>query len=288
MKTFATPVLAAAVAVAVASLGAPAFAQSSPYDAPDAPSYVAPPAASMQYAPPSAPQGPSGPSTPSYDSPGGPPAPSYDPRGGPAAPSYDPRGTPAAAPGVAYGTVISSTPVTAQYTVRHQRCYDQPGVVQAQPSGFGAIAGAVIGGLAGNAIGAGAGRALATGAGVIGGAIAGNSIEAAGAPSVPVTTTNCTYPAAVESRIVGYDVVYEYNGQRYNTRLQRDPGSRIALDVRPSGAATPDEIMAAAATAPPYPPAPYPPGPYPVYGYPAPVYVGPPISIGFGWRGRWR
>ena len=46
-----------------------------------------------------------------------------------------------------------------------------------RPSGAGAIIGAIIGGVVGNQFGSGSGRALATGAGVVGGAVAGNSIE---------------------------------------------------------------------------------------------------------------
>jgi outer membrane lipoprotein SlyB len=48
---------------------------------------------------------------------------------------------------------------------------------QAQPSGVGMIAGAVIGGALGNQVGGGNGRKLATVAGAIGGGYAGNTIE---------------------------------------------------------------------------------------------------------------
>ncbi len=49
--------------------------------------------------------------------------------------------------------------------------------IASRPSGAGAIIGAIVGGVVGNQFGAGSGRALATGAGVVGGAVAGNSIE---------------------------------------------------------------------------------------------------------------
>lgn len=45
-------------------------------------------------------------------------------------------------------------------------------------SGAGAVLGAVVGGVLGHQIGGGSGRAAATGVGVIGGALAGNAIEA--------------------------------------------------------------------------------------------------------------
>ena len=46
-----------------------------------------------------------------------------------------------------------------------------------QRTGVGAVAGAVVGGVVGNQVGGGSGRKIATAAGVIGGALAGNTIE---------------------------------------------------------------------------------------------------------------
>jgi len=48
---------------------------------------------------------------------------------------------------------------------------------EGQGSGVGAVIGGLVGGLAGNQVGGGSGRKLATVAGVIGGAVAGNTIE---------------------------------------------------------------------------------------------------------------
>jgi outer membrane lipoprotein SlyB len=58
-----------------------------------------------------------------------------------------------------------------------------------EPTGGGAVLGALAGGLIGSRFGGGLGRAVATGAGVVGGAVIGNTIEhnqaaAAGAPTV--------------------------------------------------------------------------------------------------------
>jgi uncharacterized protein YcfJ len=191
-----------------------------------------------------------------------------------------------AAPAAVYGTVVSSTPVVAQVAVPRQQCVDVPGTVRAQPSGLGALVGGALGGLVGNQIGAGAGRAVATGVGAIAGLVAGADIEAANAPSVPVTTTQCSYAQTSESRIVGYDVVYELNGERYTTRTAQDPGPRIALAVQPAADATPygaaspyDAAPVATAPAP---------SPYPVYGpYPAVAYPVTPVYIG-GRFGYWR
>ena len=78
------------------------------------------------------------------------------------------------------GEYVASSPVPAPRPV-----YAEFGRVEnigymevaRRPSGAGAILGAVIGGVVGNSIGSGTGRALATGAGVVGGAVAGNTIE---------------------------------------------------------------------------------------------------------------
>ena len=185
-------------------------------------------------------------------------------------------GNASAAP-AAYGDVISSTPIVVQTSMPRQLCRDEPGYVQAPPSGGGAIVGGILGGLVGNAVGAGAGRALATGVGAIAGAVVGNGIEASNAPVVPATTTNCIYSRAQESRVVGYDVVYEFNGQRYATRTQRDPGAQIALDVRPSGGSPYDAPTDGSVTqgyvVPGYPAAAYPPVDAAPYPPPAPPYA---------------
>ncbi len=49
--------------------------------------------------------------------------------------------------------------------------------LQGRASGAGAVLGAVLGAVVGSQIGGGSGRVLATGVGVVGGAVAGNSIE---------------------------------------------------------------------------------------------------------------
>lgn len=206
-----------------------------------------------------------------------------------------------AAFGTEYGTVISSTLVTRPVMVPRQQCADQQGYVQAPPSGGGAIVGAVIGGPTGHALGAGPGRALATGVGALTGAAVGNSVEAASAPVQEVTTTNCVCTRAVENRVIGYDVVYPFNGRQRTARLVRDPGSQIALAVSPVAETPPDAgpvdalpvgQVASPAPYPAYPayPAPvydpYPYGPYGPYGY-SYGYVGLPLYIGGRFGGGW-
>ena len=204
-----------------------------------------------------------------------------------------------------YATVISATPVTGPVPVPRQACTDGEQIVQPAPSGAGALIGAVVGGVIGNQFGHGFGRAAATGLGVAAGSAIGNQAELNGNGATAVPVRSCRTVTQYENRIVGYDVVYEYNGQRYTTRTANDPGQRLAIDVRPSagvpldnvGPPTDDYADASPAysvpaySAPPpayVVPAPVYETPAPVYYGAAPYYVGPAIGIGFyggyGWR----
>ena len=208
-----------------------------------------------------------------------------------------------------YGTVISSTPVTQQVAAPQQQCWDEQQVVQQRSSGAGAMVGALIGGVVGNQFGAGMGKAAATGLGVVAGAALGDHAEAANNPPVATTVRRCQPVAQYENRVVGYDVVYEYNGQRYSTRMAQDPGPRIALDVTvvPVGGTPPAAPPTSSLPAPVYSPRAPAPVAYgqpvyaqPVYAQPvvyapapayyygaAPVVVVPRVVIGGYWHRGW-
>jgi uncharacterized protein YcfJ len=209
-----------------------------------------------------------------------------------------------------YANVVSATPVTGSVAAPRQDCVQGEQVVQPQPSGAGAVIGAIAGGVLGNQFGHGFGRAAATGLGVVAGSAIGNNVEANANPPQAVPVRRCRTVSGYQNRIVGYDVVYEYNGQRYTTRLPSDPGPRLAIDIRPAGNAPLDRVSppasynavppAYAQAAPSYSeaaPAYYDdaPGyyaPAPVYYsspyYSAPYYVAPAaIGLGIGyWVGR--
>ena len=205
-----------------------------------------------------------------------------------------------------YATVISATPVSGSVAAPRQECSEGAQIVQRAPSGAGAVIGAIAGGVIGNQFGHGFGRAAATGLGAVTGSAIGNNVEANANPPTTVPVRNCRTVNGYDNRIVGYDVVYEYNGQRYTTRLPSDPGKRLAVDVRPVGNAPLDRIGPPATygavppayaqaepsyseSAPSYyydaPPAYY--APAPAY-YSAPYYVAPAaIGLGIGyWVGR--
>ena len=194
---------------------------------------------------------------------------------------------PLASQATEYATVISSTPVTVTANAPRRVCSDEQRYVQPQPSGAGALIGAIAGGLLGNNIGAGFGRAAATGVGVVAGAAIGNSVEANAYPPADVPVRRCQAVASYEPRVVGYDVVYEYAGKRYSTRLAQDPGPQLALDVRPAdagGYAAPPQAE--------YIETPEPRGyyaPVPVVAGPPAIYVAPVVgySIGYSYGGGW-
>ncbi len=202
-------------------------------------------------------------------------------------------------------TVVSSTPVFAAMAVPRQTCADSQQIVQRAPSGAGALIGAIAGGVLGHHLGSGFGRAAATGLGAVAGSVIGNQIEADGQPATAVPVRRCQTVTRHEERVVGYDVMYEVAGQRYSTRMARDPGARLAVSMQPAeanGGMVPapvapgrtsgyDEPVDTAEAAP--RPAYHDPLPPPVYDYPAApyspyYYAAPTISFGIGYIGGWR
>lgn len=187
-----------------------------------------------------------------------------------------------------YGDVIASTPVVGQVALPQQYCGDL--TVRPSTTGAGALAGALVGGVVGNSIGGGAGRGAATGLGAVAGAILGDRAEASNSPAAETTTRTCQIVTKYESRVIGYDVTYEYRGQRYSARFALDPGARVALDVSVSPAgevvapavASTLAVPATTDVSPIYVPATgfglY--GPYPYYGYSGyEGYRGPIVSV---------
>jgi uncharacterized protein YcfJ len=194
-------------------------------------------------------------------------------------------GAAATASAAQYANVVSATPVAESVAVPRQDCVQSERLVQAPPSGAGALIGAIAGGVIGNQFGHGFGRAAATGVGAVAGSAIGNNVEANANPPQSVPVRQCRTINAYESRVVGYDVVYEYNGQRYTTRLPNDPGPRLAIDVRPTASAPLDRVgppasygavppVTQAQAAPSYNSAP------PTYYDAPPAYDAPPVYYG--------
>lgn len=167
-----------------------------------------------------------------------------------------------------YARVIDADPIVRRVRVSEPRreCfeetrYENRRVSDAPRGGSGAnprnwtlgptLIGGAIGAAVGNQVGDGSGRTAARVAGGLLGAAIGNQVangsrrpddryvDAYYEEARPYTVQRCEtrYDERWDERIEGYDVTYEYNGRRYQTRMPYDPGKRlrVAVDVRPLG-----------------------------------------------------
>lgn len=137
----------------------------------------------------------------------------------------------------AYANVVAVQPITEQINRPSQQCWtENQQVTQAAPQRnfLGAIIGGVAGGLLGSQVGKGNGRiaGAAVGAGV--GAIAGNAVANRDAGGTIVTNQavqRCQQVDSFETVTTGYNVTYEYDGQRFSTRLPYNPGNQLRVNV---------------------------------------------------------
>lgn len=130
----------------------------------------------------------------------------------------------------AQARVVSAVPIRETVsTAPRQECWTE----QSEGLGGNRTAGAVIGGIAGGLIGhqfgSGSGNTAATIAGALGGAAVGN--EVARRNSDPRVVEHCRTVADQSDRVVGYDVVYRFQGREFNARLPYDPGPDLRVNV---------------------------------------------------------
>jgi uncharacterized protein YcfJ len=137
--------------------------------------------------------------------------------------------------GVKYARVVSVDPVRSTVNNPKQVCHDET-VTHTEPPKdehriAGTAIGAVVGGLVGNQVGGGKGKTLATVAGAVGGGYAGNRIQASRQHAQVSSTVErkCETVNNTSSKIVGYDVRYEYNGVTRTVRMDHDPGDRVQV-----------------------------------------------------------
>ena len=99
----------------------------------------------------------------------------------------------------------------------------------------GAVLGGIVGGLIGNQVGGGHGREAATAVGAVVGAFTGNNLANRDRWQQPVRmpreVTTCRDVKDVQSRLVGYQVTYDYHGQQYTTLMQENPGRFVPVRV---------------------------------------------------------
>ncbi len=139
----------------------------------------------------------------------------------------------------AVANVVGVTPITEQVNRPTQQCWTETQqttqAVPQQRNFLGAIIGGVAGGLLGAQVGRGNGRiaGAAVGAGV--GALAGDAVANQNAGPGTVTTATpvqrCRQVDNFQAVTTGYMVTYEYDGQRFSTRLPYNPGNQLRVNV---------------------------------------------------------
>lgn len=142
--------------------------------------------------------------------------------------------------------VLASTPVYDTINEPRRECwtetvgYDTRSVRDGSNTG-GAVLGAIAGGLLGATAGKGNGKVAAAAVGAATGAVVGDRWNDRGGSYAheerPVE--RCRVTDNYRRDIVGYDIVYRYNGRDYTTRLPHDPGKWLDLDVNLSVAGHP-------------------------------------------------
>lgn len=122
--------------------------------------------------------------------------------------------------------VTAVTPIHGPEVAR-QVCRQVGGVDRpAEHNAVGAVLGGLGGALVGSRFGQGHGREALTVAGAVGGALLGDRYGSG--DSAPGTREQCE-TVYERSRPTGYNVTYEYRGQRQTVTMNRDPGDTIRL-----------------------------------------------------------
>lgn len=145
-----------------------------------------------------------------------------------------------------YARVVHVEPIVRQVRidVPRRECWTEVRYDQPMPQGYRGLAGpmilgALIGGTIGHQFGHGHHNDTATVAGAVVGSAIGHDIgeqrrsrySSAQSQGYEVERCEERVEQSYEERIDGYDVEYEYAGQRFRTRLPYDPGERMRVRV---------------------------------------------------------
>ncbi|SME94503.1 glycine zipper 2TM domain-containing protein [Pseudogulbenkiania subflava] len=145
-----------------------------------------------------------------------------------------------------YATVLKSEP--RYQTVKDDNCeqVNEPVAAPAPSGGLegmvtaengGALLGGLVGGVLGHQVGGGKGKTAATIVGAIGGAMAGQQIARNTQGARPTTAARTVCHPSQREELAGYEVTYEYHGQRNTVTLPSDPGRRLKMTVNAQPAA---------------------------------------------------
>ncbi len=137
----------------------------------------------------------------------------------------------------AVANVISAAPINETVNTPMQNCWTES-VQPVQPAPqqhdyLGAVVGGVAGGLLGSRVGQGNGRVAGAAAGAGIGAIVGDRLgnRDSNAAAAPAAVQRCQQVDHYETRTTGYDVTYEYEGQRFVARLPYNPGNQLRVQI---------------------------------------------------------
>ncbi|MDP4783987.1 MAG: histidine kinase [Gammaproteobacteria bacterium] len=142
--------------------------------------------------------------------------------------------------------VISAQPVyqLTRIETPRERCVEERVVIERrrpQASGTPIIVSTIIGGALGNAVG---NNKSSRRVGAVLGAVLGNSVGRDIARQSQSSDTRdyqtverceTVFVSHEEERLLGYDVIYQFNGQQYSVRTEQDPGSqmKVRVEVQP-------------------------------------------------------
>lgn len=132
-----------------------------------------------------------------------------------------------------WARVVSSSPRYEQINQPRQVCRRETIYVPAaEYDNSGAVIGGIAGGIIGSQVGRGNGQVAAAAIGAATGALVGDRLQGGYyAGSVPRTEKRCVSVDQWQSRLVGYDVVYEYQGRTWNSFMTQAPGDFVRLQV---------------------------------------------------------
>jgi uncharacterized protein YcfJ len=140
-----------------------------------------------------------------------------------------------------YARVLEVRPhyVELRVDVPERRCRYERGERGERNHAGGTLLGGLIGGVLGHNLAGGDERGFATAAGAVVGGVIGHEVarqqhgDEGGDYRRDDGAERCqsVVRPRYERRLDGYDVVYEYGGRRYQTRLPYDPGSRLDVSV---------------------------------------------------------
>lgn len=128
-----------------------------------------------------------------------------------------------------YARVLNVVPITGPEVAREVCRSDQESAPRTRErSSTGAVLGGLGGALVGSRFGDGNGKVAATIAGTVGGAILGDRYDNRDADRGEPMMRRCE-TVYEPGRLSGYQVTYEYQGQRGTVTMNRDPGDWVRV-----------------------------------------------------------